>query len=265
MDQFNELEKYKALLDDGTISEEEFRKLKQKLLGLKTDEEKEAERQQERAEALAEIEKMRAEKQKAAGSTEEQKPQEASQSVEKQEEAGEGASGQPDTEQLPEEGEKSLRSEQDRLEELRQEHYAKTFTEEKAKEKARLEALEEQKRRQRAEQKEMVVKSTKAATSVVVTIILWIVTVFCLLLTLGSFMGVADGRFGVAGAVVMLVFTILACPFITKKTRDIPQLAVFYKFKKFIVVLLIIIYLIISAIEGGKMQDAMVSQWGTFL
>lgn len=242
MSQFDELEKYKALLDEGAISEEEFRKVKQKLLGLKTDEEKETERQQERAEALAEIEKMRAEKQKAARSMEEQQPEEeAPQSVEEQKEAGEE--------------EKSLRSEQDRLEELRQEHYAKTFTEEKAKEKARLEALEEQKRRQQAEQKEAIVNTTKAATSVVATVILWIVTVFCLLMTIGGFIGVADGRFGVAIAVIMLVFTILACPFITKKTRDIPQLAIFYKFKKIIVVLLIIVFFIVAAMEGGKMQN----------
>ena len=59
MDQIKELEKYKSLYDEGAISEEEFRRLKQKLLGLKTDEEKELERQQERAKALAEIERMR--------------------------------------------------------------------------------------------------------------------------------------------------------------------------------------------------------------
>ena len=67
MDQIKELEKYKSLYDEGAISEEEFRRLKQKLLGLKTDEEKELERQQERAKALAEIERMRAE---AAGEKE---------------------------------------------------------------------------------------------------------------------------------------------------------------------------------------------------
>ena len=61
MDQIKELEKYKALLDSGAISDEEFGKLKKKLLGLKSDEEKELEMQQERAEALAELERLRAE------------------------------------------------------------------------------------------------------------------------------------------------------------------------------------------------------------
>lgn len=38
MGDIEELEKYKKLFDDGALSEEEFRMLKQKLLGLKTDE-----------------------------------------------------------------------------------------------------------------------------------------------------------------------------------------------------------------------------------
>ena len=44
MDEFKELEKYKQLLDAGAITEDEFRKVKQSLLGLKTDEEKNTER-----------------------------------------------------------------------------------------------------------------------------------------------------------------------------------------------------------------------------
>ena len=45
MDAFLELEKYKKFLDEGVISENEFRRVKQKILGLKTDEEKELEQQ----------------------------------------------------------------------------------------------------------------------------------------------------------------------------------------------------------------------------
>lgn len=70
MGNIEELEKYKKLLDDGALSEDEFRILKQKLLGLKTDEEKELERQQERERALAEIAQMKAEQ--AAIQTEEE-------------------------------------------------------------------------------------------------------------------------------------------------------------------------------------------------
>ena len=59
MGQIEELEKYKNLLDSGAITEDEFRRMKQKILGLKTDEEKEAEKQEERNRVLAEIEQMR--------------------------------------------------------------------------------------------------------------------------------------------------------------------------------------------------------------
>ena len=62
MEKIEELEKYKKLLDDGAITEDEFRLMKQKILGLKTDEEKAAEKQAEREKALAEIEKLREEK-----------------------------------------------------------------------------------------------------------------------------------------------------------------------------------------------------------
>ena len=37
MDKIEELEKYKKLLDDRAITEDEFRLMKQKILGLKTD------------------------------------------------------------------------------------------------------------------------------------------------------------------------------------------------------------------------------------
>ena len=75
MGDIEELEKYKKLFDDGALSEEEFRMLKQKLLGLKTDEEKELERQQERERALEEIEQMKAQR-AAIQSEEEQAVQE---------------------------------------------------------------------------------------------------------------------------------------------------------------------------------------------
>ena len=116
MDQIKELEKYKSLYDEGAISEEEFRRLKQKLLGLKTDEEKELERQQERAKALAEIERMRAE---AAGEKESA-------------ESEESEPAQTEERKDPEEQIKEARNE-----------YKKTFDEEKAKEQARLAAIYE--------------------------------------------------------------------------------------------------------------------------
>ena len=60
MDQIEELNKYKSLYDSGAITEKEFAMLKQQLLGLKTDAEKEEEFNARRAEALDEIEQMKA-------------------------------------------------------------------------------------------------------------------------------------------------------------------------------------------------------------
>ena len=64
MDQIEELKKYKSLYDSGAITEEEFAHLKQRLLNLKTDAEKEAAeeaaKEARRKEALAEIEELKA-------------------------------------------------------------------------------------------------------------------------------------------------------------------------------------------------------------
>ena len=151
MDQIKELEKYKSLYDEGAISEEEFRRLKQKLLGLKTDEEKELERQQERAKALAEIERMRAE---AAGEKEsaESEENEPAQTKERKD---------------PEEQIKEARNE-----------YKKTFDEEKAKEQARLAAIYELEQKKKQEQLAKAQKSAKAVTGFVGNVILWVLTVF---------------------------------------------------------------------------------------
>ena len=223
MDRIKEIEKYKTLLDDGVINEDEFRKLKQKLLGLKTDEEKAQEKLQEREEALAEIEKLRVEKRG-------------------KEDDDEIFGGQYHTEKN-----NVLSGEQDELEDEWQKNYDQLFMKEMAKEKARLRALEEEKE----EQREMFVKSTKAATSmainVIITIILWIATVFCLLLTIAGFGGAFEGTLGIMSGVIMLLLTIMACPLITMKTKDISQLAVYYKYKKFIAIALVIIYFVIVA------------------
>ena len=93
MDAFLELEKYKKFLDEGVISENEFRRVKQKILGLKTDEEKELEQQRE--DALEEIRRSRLKE---------------------------------DDKEPPSEEEELLTREQDNLERLRQLQYEKTFS-----------------------------------------------------------------------------------------------------------------------------------------
>lgn len=215
MDEFKELERYKELLDEGTISNDEFRKIKQKLLGLKTDEEKALEKEQERNKALGEIEKMRAEE------------------IAKKEEE----------ERIRKEQERE--EEEKRIEKERQDHYKKMYVEEKAKEKARLEALAEEKEKQKVEQKKNMANATKKATGIAMVVILWILTVFCLLLSITGLGGAFKSLIvDYIGGILMLLLAIMACPFITNKTKELPQLGGYYKYKKYIVAVLVIIYII---------------------
>lgn len=225
MDQFKELEKYKALLDEGAISEDEFRKLKQKTLGLKTDEEKEAERVQARAEALAEVEKLRqAEREKQIENERKKLEQERI------------------------ENENRLKEETARLEKERQAQINSAYDEEKAKERARLDALQEQKAQQRADQIESLAKATKTTTNIILQILFWILTCFCGLITIACFFGAFKGLAATIGSgISMLLLTLMACPIISKKTKSISQLQIYHKFKVVIVIALIIIFFIFAA------------------
>lgn len=200
MDQIKELEKYKSLYDEGAISEEEFRRLKQKLLGLKTDEEKELERQQERAKALAEIERMRAE---AAGEKEsaESEENEPAQTKERKD---------------PEEQIKEARNE-----------YKKTFDEEKPKEQARLAAIYELEQKKKQEQLAKAQKSAKAVTGFVGNVILWVITVFfglfAILCVLPS-ESLSGAIYDLTGFLCFL-YAAMACPLLTKKLRENEKLA----------------------------------------
>ena len=215
MDAFLELEKYKKFLDEGVISENEFRRVKQKILGLKTDEEKELEQQRE--DALEEIRRSRLKE---------------------------------DDKEPPSEEEELLTREQDYLERLRQLQYEKTFSEEKAREKARLEAMEESQSRQRAKQREAVRGFTGTIGSAIRTIFLWAVTVFCLLECIGCMIGLAEGSaaFNFVTGIFMFIFAILACPLITKKTKDIPKLQAYYSYKSILVFALIVLFFVLIVI-----------------
>lgn len=145
MSNIEDLEKYKKLLDEGALSEAEFKKLKQKLLGLKTDEEKELEHQQKREEALSEIEQMKIEKKKILQEQREKEEEELNAKKEKEE---------------AEKKEKELKIK-----------YQETLIAEKAKEKARIEVKQEK-----------IQNVTNRVGSVIIKIILWIVTVFLAIL-----------------------------------------------------------------------------------
>lgn len=212
MDQFEELEKYKKLFDTGAISEEEFRRLKQQLLGLKSDEEKEAERQAQRNAALAEMERMKA--------------------AEAERKTAEEAAAQRTL------AEKKAAEEEQR----RQEEQAK-IDEEKTKEDAQIAALAEAKRREHAAQIESAKKVSSKVASTALTIFLWVLTVFLLLASIGCFCTVDKGIFYIGSGIVFLLLATMSCPFISTKTRKIAQLQFYCKHKTIVVILLVVILL----------------------
>lgn len=227
MGNIEELEKYKKLLDDGVLSEQEFRTLKQKLLGLKTDEEKEFERQQEREKALAEIEQMKAE-------------QEAENAEEylavKEQKAKEEAEGLDREAQEIETGcaEESVQAGQ-----KRESKYQQTYEIEKAKEQARLEAIREAELKLQQEKRGKIQSTAKGAASLGIKISLWFITVFFALMVISCF----SIHYFLTG-IVSLLIGIMACPIISAKCKEISQLQPVLKYKKIVVIVLVILWMV---------------------
>lgn len=227
MGNIEELEKYKKLLDDGVLSEQEFRTLKQKLLGLKTDEEKEFERQQEREKALAEIEQMKAE-QEAENAEEYQ--------AVKEQKAKEEAEGLDREAQEIETGcaEESVQAGQ-----RRENKYQQTYEIEKAKEQARLEAIREAELKLQQEKRGKIQSTAKGAASLGIKISLWFITVFFALMVISCF----SIHYFLTG-IVSLLIGIMACPIISAKCKEISQLQPVLKYKKIVVIVLVILWMV---------------------
>ena len=175
MEKIEELEKYKKLLDDGAITEDEFRLMKQKILGLKTDEEKAAEKQAEREKALAEIEKLREEKKRA------QEEVQAREAAERQRQAAE------QNRIIQEERNRQEAARQAEQARINQMQLQQAYNEEKAKEAARLDAARAQEMKIRQERNQKMQGTAKTAASVLKTVLLWIVAVFLILYAVGAF------------------------------------------------------------------------------
>lgn len=227
MGNIEELEKYKKLLDDGALSEDEFRMLKQKLLGLKTDEEKELERQQERERALAEIEQMKAEQ--AAIQTEEE------QAVQEQntEEQADGLNHEA------QEREAGCAEESVQAGQKRESKYQQTYEIEKAKEQARLEAIREAELKLQQEKRGKIQSTAKGAASLGIKILLWFITVFFALMVISCF----SIHYFLTG-IVSLLIGIMACPIISAKCKEISQLQPVLKYKKIVVIVLVILWMV---------------------
>lgn len=233
MDKIEELEKYKKLLDDGAITEDEFRLMKQKILGLKTDDEKAAEKQAEREQALAEIEKMREEKRRA------QEEAQARELAEKQrQEAARQWQIAEQNRLIQEERQRQDAARQAEQNRINQMQLQQTYNEEKAKEAAR---AQEMKIRQERNQKMQ--GTVKTAASVLKTVLLWIVTVFLILYTLGAF-GTGGIKY-VLNGIDSLLLAVLCCPLIAKKVKSIPKVEQYYGIKKIITIVLVILFFVI--------------------
>ncbi|HHX59324.1 MAG TPA: hypothetical protein GX707_01065 [Epulopiscium sp.] len=223
MAHIKELEKYKQLLDGGAISEDEFRKLKQKLLGLETDEEKEGKFQQNREEALAKLEEIRAEE----------------------------AAKKADVERILEE---ELRQKQaEASERMEKDKYKNTFLLEKAKEDARLKALYEHSQQKRKDQMMQVQKSKKSVTRVVTKVILWGLTLFFGLFSITMFftIGSEDIVFSIISGIIFMLFAAMACPPLSAKIREIESMEVYCRYKKAIVITLLVLWLMLAVILLG--------------
>lgn len=224
MDKIEELEKYKKLLDDGAITEDEFRLMKQKILGLKTDEEKAAEKQAEREKALAEIEKLREEKKRAQEEVQAREAAEQNRIIQEERNRQEAA----------------RQAEQVRINQMQ---LQQAYNEEKAKEAARLDAARAQEMRIRQERNQKMQGTAKTAASVLKTVLLWIVAVFLILYAVGAF-SIGGIKYVLSG-IDSLLLAVLCCPLITKKVKSIPKVAQYYGIKKIITIVLVILFFVI--------------------
>lgn len=226
MNEFEQLEKYKSLLDDGVITEAEFQKIKQKVLGLETDEEEMVtEVQQEKGEE--DLEKTMPEVSDEFVTLKDIQPEENNRI-------------QPQ----PSINEQNVEASFYVSPIEAHEDYQKVYSTEKAKERARLEVLEEFRQKERQEQQEKITKAAKATTSFVKNVILWVITLLCLLILFGCTLSFPNPLYIVLG-IISLLCAGMACPLITKKTRNIEKLRTYYKYKKFIVIALVIVFVAI--------------------
>lgn len=223
MDNVEELRKFKSLLDAGAITEEEFEKQKHKLLGLPTQEDKDAE---ERAKIEQEIYEHELQKQ------EEQRAQEEQQRIE----------------------DENRRIEEEKQQEIKNKEL---FEIEKAKEKARIEAELEQKAKQdqayreqmlaqERERKEEVQNKINNGKNMVITIVGWIVTAFLGLTAISCIIvppkqGAQHHTYILMG-VWLLVLALLSCPPISKYTKKFTT----YTKYKFVVVIVAVILFFVS-------------------
>ena len=248
MDQIEELKKVKSLYDSGAITEEDFTKLKQKILGFNTEEAKEQERQIQREEALSEIEKMKAENdahiaaeqrvmaENEARAAAEQRTiteEEAARQIKYKQAEAEAEIRRAKDEQLNAIEQEKIRG----IEEIkaRQEQYKQTYSEEKARVAAMAAASAEAKAQRNSE----LITAGKKAAKVVLQIISWIFMIASLI-----FMASLMGTGYIFTQIVLLVFAVVICPVFTKYIRKIQWVDSHWWVKTISVIVLIVLLFI---------------------
>lgn len=98
--------------------------------------------------------------------------------------------------------------------------------------------------RLKIKKKEKIQNTKNTSASIIKKVILWAMTVFCLFIAIPSICGALQGILGILSGIIMLILAIMACPFITKKTIQIEKLQMYYKYKKVLVAVLVVIYIV---------------------
>ncbi len=141
--------------------------------------------------------------------------------------------------------EQELLGDKEYLEYLQEEDTKRENLKADKKRKQREIVLEENKKPDREFHEESVESKVYSATSIIKTIILWVITGFCLFIAIPSICGALEGILGFFSGVVMLILAMMACPVITKKTLQIDGLQIYYRYKKVIVAVLVIVYFVL--------------------
>ncbi len=96
-------------------------------------------------------------------------------------------------------------------------------------------------------------KSNVTVGSILKSSLLWGLCIFCLLFGMLSAMTPINAYFVISG-IDLIVLSVLACPFVTKRTKEWPSLEGFYKYKRWIVAALIIFTLLSMYLAGSRIS-----------
>ncbi len=118
------------------------------------------------------------------------------------------------------------------------------FDKEKLKAKAKLEAEMEIKEIEKAKNAKKMKKIINMGTSKGKTVFFWFLTIFCFLVSLGSFVTLKTNIIiYLFNGIIFLILGIMACPKISEKTK---RCKLYTKLKKYIIILLLILFIVLT-------------------